>query len=405
MKRKIMPVNCLGFCFLLLFSCTKSDKNQRSPSFAYQLENEKALGANLLNSPAINGELVKKLKPDWSSEKVSTDGEVQIREYDIQPDKQTGFLLKDYSDKPSSNLKSQTKLIWFSDGRGTVNAALLMTICSMEGELSSDMHYKKPSANFTGLVIFTDLNYSFLNGWRYMKGEVIGRIATQTRENCASGSRAPLPSEECNAYTIDHWERICYSHPDAPSEVTCTDWEWVGSTNVVICGGAGGGGGGADYVTIYQDCEDCKEEFKEMVDNSLVISDDINYKVLSIDNDPFYKYKHIRWRVLKNITWDVYSSERGKVRLVDPATNKWEWVELTHLSLSFFGSSPGGKVEFSNDIGTPSFVPGTPNVLYAGMSVNFDVTYTPICKSCPLSELLPPVTKNYTSNGIFPAKP
>ncbi len=123
------------------------------------------------------------------------------------------------------------------------------------------------------------------------------------------------------------------------------------------------------------------------------------------DLDPIRKNRELEWKILRGPTWALHSHEHGVVRLEDPRTNTWVWESLTHGSITMSGMLFGGGISFTQGEGTPSFVPGTPNVLYAGMSLRFNVTFSPL-NNCPGFNLIfPPYTLPYTSNAIWPAKP
>lgn len=168
-------------------------------------------------------------------------------------------------------------------------------------------------------------------------------------------------------------------------------------------GGGGGGGGGTKPPTT----DDCTKQFlstpKKLSEGVQVVSELINSNVKDINT--FTKEKNPEWRCLKSLTWALFSHEKGIVELVDKATNKWQWKSLSHNTITKTGMPYGGTVSSSNGIGTASFTPGTKNVLYAGMSVKFDVTYAPICDCPGVNAILPPYTISYNANALFDAKP
>ncbi len=111
-----------------------------------------------------------------------------------------------------------------------------------------------------------------------------------------------------------------------------------------------------------------------------------------------------KWKIHKSFLWHLVSRENGVVKLVNPATDRWEWESLTHHSVTKLGLSIGGSVSVASSQGTPSFVAGNPNVLIASMLVDYDVTYTPIC-DC-LGGIIPPYTLTYSNNSPqWSAKP
>ncbi len=150
----------------------------------------------------------------------------------------------------------------------------------------------------------------------------------------------------------------------------------------------------------------CNESFDALVDATSTASSTVSD--ISTDINGFQKRRLLIWTCLRNpFGWRLDTKETGVVELVDPEKNTWVWKSLEHVGIDFIGNQPpGGTVTHSQGIGTASFMPGTPNVLYAGMSVNFTVTFSPICSNCPLlSQVITPKTNSYNSSAIWSAKP
>jgi hypothetical protein len=167
---------------------------------------------------------------------------------------------------------------------------------------------------------------------------------------------------------------------------------------------------GCDDPTIMSLCPDDSNsgsegncDIPDLITGTTVVSETISTQVSDIDD--FTKHKDPVWRILRNVTWSLYSHETGIIKLVDVANNKWQWESLFHSGISMAGMPVGGTVSFNNGIGTPSFTPGTPNILYAGMSVSFSVTYAPVCNCPGVNLFLPPTTIPYVANAIWDAKP
>lgn len=128
------------------------------------------------------------------------------------------------------------------------------------------------------------------------------------------------------------------------------------------------------------------------------------FDVSTIDN--FKKEKNPKWKPLQSVFWYLRSTEKGVVELIDIPTNKWQWNSLVHDKLDFIGTSFGGGTEIYSHNGTPSFVAGTPNVLYAGMNLEIVMKYTPNVINCPpFTWVIPPAYVPYTANCLWPAIP
>jgi hypothetical protein len=164
-----------------------------------------------------------------------------------------------------------------------------------------------------------------------------------------------------------------------------------------ICpdGGSGGGGGGGDAPA---NCE-----IPDMTAGVESVSEQISSHVTDING--ITKNKNPEWKILKALTWSLVSHEIGTIEHVNYPVDRWEWRTLTHGSISFTGLSVGGTISYSQGVGTTSFTPGTPNVLYAGMSLSFTVTYSAVCNCPGVNTFLPPITVPYTANQLWDANP
>ena len=165
-------------------------------------------------------------------------------------------------------------------------------------------------------------------------------------------------------------------------------------------GGSGGGGGGPTENTC---AIQCTAAFNALVNGSTVVSETVNLHVSDISG--LTKNKNPEWRILKNLTWALFSHEIGTIEHVTYPYDRWEWRTLTHQSITLAGMPTGGSISFSQGVGTPSFTPGTPGVLYAGMSLSFTVTYSAACNCPGVNIFLPPTTIPYTATAIWDANP
>lgn len=166
-----------------------------------------------------------------------------------------------------------------------------------------------------------------------------------------------------------------------------------------VQGGAGGGGGNSNLACVTS----CNESFNDLVNSSSVTSTQEGADISTID--AFTKEKNPKWKILTGVGFTLHSKEKGIVKLINVQQNIWQWESLAHGTISKQGFTVGGTVSYSAGDATVSFTPGTQNILYAGMSLNFTVTYSPICNCPGVSNYLPPVDVDYTSNAIWDAKP
>lgn len=146
----------------------------------------------------------------------------------------------------------------------------------------------------------------------------------------------------------------------------------------------------------------CATQAGALYADAVVSSEILASEVLEA-GEPLKKYKNPKWVALKNVTWHLRSEEKGMVKLINATEDKWQWESLEHDKMVFVGLSPGGTVTVESQTGTPSFVPGTPNVLFAGMELDFTVKYSVIC-DCDISKIYSPVVP-YKANAVFDANP
>jgi hypothetical protein len=117
----------------------------------------------------------------------------------------------------------------------------------------------KRNGHFTGFIFFTNLDGSFINGWRYQDGKITMSSSKKTKQRKISkrinmsdalSLRDPIDPEpvDCSSYTVVYEERYCIGD----SGDNCTPWMYVGEDTYTYCTGGGGtSGGGIQYTTKY----------------------------------------------------------------------------------------------------------------------------------------------------------
>lgn len=159
-------------------------------------------------------------------------------------------------------------------------------------------------------------------------------------------------------------------------------------------------------VTNGQKKSDCKEECENaaasMSAQARVVAEKVSEQQTPID--PVRKQVLLKWRVLKGLSWSIFSYETGIKRVIDLNPFTWAWESLNHTRTTLEGIVIGGSIKVVNEIGIPSFTPGRSNVLYAGMELVYDVEFSPLCSSCiGLQEFIRPFTISYRSSAIWAA--
>lgn len=192
--------------------------------------------------------------------------------------------------------------------------------------------------------------------------------------------------------------RICDSACDDPN-------------NQSLCpdnGGGGGGGSGSGDGNVDDYCVNTAiSEFQQEVNGAQTGSQTESIIVSGIDE--ITKHKNPTWTILTGAfnTWHLSSRESGVIKLIDAVENRWAWKSLEHGSITLFGSpAPTTSIVYNQGSGTPSFTPEAAEasvVLYAGMKLDFNVTYRLIC-NCPNVPVLgwfPPISIDYSATSTF----
>ncbi len=264
-----------------------------------------------------------------------------------------------------------------------------------------------------GSIIFYNENYMPEKSFSISNGKLLenhcstNTLALKNKKDRLS-TPAGIPSSSASA-SDDSWETwylVFYVYDISTGEILSADIinSWQQCTGTCDSWGPADDLGGTGTGSNTDLClNETIQNLNELIENSTESSELVHNDATDIDK--LTKYRSLDWICLKNLTWVLHSHETGIIKLVDPATDKWQWESLTHVNITKEGTSFGGTAEPSNGIGTPSFTPGTKNVLYAGMNLSFQVTYTP-AGNCPgLNITFPATTTNYEANCFFSAKP
>lgn len=233
---------------------------------------------------------------------------------------------------------------------------------------------------------------SFLQETELSNGRAARMVTKQIRNDSPNGEAA---RGEDGCVTL--W----LVHTDVYIDRVEREWELLGT----FCDpdefeGSGGGSGG------YSPISDCvtkaEENFYKEVQGALSVSMPQQNHISEINQ--ITKRKDPVWIILKGFGgWYLQSQEIGVIKLVDAETNIWHWVSLDHGAISMVGIPlPGVQISYSQGVGTPSVY-----TLYAGMSINFTVTFHFVCNcpNIPLLGWIPPVTRNYTASCLWDSKP
>lgn len=321
---------------LLLFGCQKSDRTL-SPSAAinsvlnlnveeakswFKVYEEKvsvmkkAPPAGLLSNP----------RPEWSSSIFTTDQKSFVIEVPIRFDKQIGYNFPSSESIRTKPSNAKTTLVILKDKETGYVRFVLMHLTAKVGVNLQKVNYGNRS-DFSGTVIFTTMEGSFLNGWIYDKGKIIS-VISKKYEN--TSSRMELP-EDCTIIQIDWYEQTCTTYPN--NTEVCSGWIYTHTSYQTVCtsdgSGDGGGPGGGNT-----ECSYTNATARSML-NAISFSLTSNGSVVSgtivgpdvngqIEKELLINRHGVTWNFFAGYKVDYMLLFRGRV--TKAAINKpWKW--------------------------------------------------------------------------------
>ena len=405
--------------FLLFSACKKNSlsdlqSSQKMIEIVHRWYSDTLINKSQLTAGSQYSERIRAVQNllDWESAKGFLSNSVQ---YVITPLK---LDRKPFQNKAHEAAQS---LVFYFDKSGEIHMKAVEIIAMKDvpigddvsgiveaGFLKSYLGVTKQTRDISAYVIVYDENYKTENSYSAKEGSLTRTgfklQSTTLKSKLASASRTKHVDGATLTGTWETWYLVgIYYDIDTGEVVSAT----ILSTYQVCSGSCdvwtptddpGGTGGGVEACV-----SDTYDNARSLTEGVQAVSVLEGENVSTID--ALRKHKNPDWKILSGPTWALHSHETGIVRLDDIPTNKWVWESLTHTSITFSGASIGGSITYSQGTGTPSFVAGATNVLYAGMSVSFNVTYAPL-NNCPsLNVVLVPYTLPYTSSAIWSANP
>jgi hypothetical protein len=325
---------------------------------------------------------------------------------------------EDFKTKKNVNKGTIPVLLLVVDKSGNINKGNLVlyipqsgtTMSSLPNNTFYKMYYSK-ELDCSGMFRFLDITGGLLYQVEYENGKFhsIGQLQKKPSTNSQNtGARA-----ECQL--IDWYIVTTYSENGI---VIWQSEEYIGTTCVEL-------GDGCDDPNLASICgaptggttfnaDECisagVDEFTQEANGTYITSVKLWSEITDVD--PFTKNKNPVWECLTGLGgWSLNSHEKGKIKLIDVANNTWAWKSLEHDQITFLGSPlPITHITYTNGVGTPSFTPEAAeasNIFYAGMSLDFTVTYTFVCNcpNIPVVGWVPPITNDYTSTALWDARP
>ncbi len=279
----------------------------------------------------------------------------------------------------------------------------------------NDALHLKP-IGFDGKFKILDASGVLLNELEFENGRLNATGLQRWKESKPGNNQAGRTSYMEGCWD---WYRVTTYYNDY-GEVISENWVYLGTT----CPGGGpcddpsigmycqqrcnpddpnsscDGGGGTDGAECLKMATD---NFNFCASQSSPVSEDIASGPATVI-DPITRQKPFKWKILNGFGgWGLYSEETGILKLVDVPNNIWNFVSLTHGSISMEGSTlPGVSVSYK--LGSAVT---TVKELVAGISLSYNVTYSFVCDcpNFPLVGWITPVHKSYNSAKFWNANP
>ncbi|MEO6837662.1 MAG: hypothetical protein ABI261_02930 [Ginsengibacter sp.] len=158
--------------------------------------------------------------PFWNRAIQSADSIYSIVELPVQFDKSPGIVITTPQTANLSKPNDVVKLLILKDKRDGTMRSALMHIVSDNGMADSTNTYPKRNTHFSGFIFYTNLDGSFINGWKYADGKITlqstskpgsNKISKRVNMGDALSVMAPPAPEpvDCSSYTIIYEERYC----------------------------------------------------------------------------------------------------------------------------------------------------------------------------------------------------
>lgn len=215
---------------------------------------------------------VKYIKPDWSRSIRFENKEEEIVETEIQTNGGFGFALEDMHGqwertRNDRYMRSHTKLVVIKNKKTKTEIGCFMTIIGDKSyterkNLDTDCNrYRKPEDDFSGVILFHNLDGGFSNGWRYTDGRLT-HVSTISFEEIDS---IELKSAfYCKTEPFYYWDVVCnyyYYVTSVDGVVIDMEYSYMTCNSVQVYAGSitncseisGGGGqptGGGGYTGV-----------------------------------------------------------------------------------------------------------------------------------------------------------
>lgn len=177
---------------------------------------------NLMLKSGKEGITEKAVKPNWENATKYESENMEIVETSLMTQGGLGFFTVESKaewevSKNPGYISSTTKLVIQKNKKTSESLGFIMTLVGekncqeKKGFDLSKSRYLKIEDDFSGLVLFHDLEGNFVNGWRYTEGKVTRSVSALSFEN-ALQLKLKVAITNCITYDVYYWEQ------------NCTDW-------------------------------------------------------------------------------------------------------------------------------------------------------------------------------------
>ncbi len=108
---------------------------------------------------------------------------------------------------------------------------------SREGEFASSNYYLNRDRNLSGMMLFYSVNDEFINGWKYLNGEIVGKVSLAEKMNSSNSAM-----KVSNKMELVHMQ-TCYFYSAEIGGFLTYHMDCYNSSFHVFSSGSGGSGG------------------------------------------------------------------------------------------------------------------------------------------------------------------
>jgi hypothetical protein len=210
---------------------------------------------------------IKYIQPDWNRSVFSENEKEEVIETDILCNGVFGFMTREMQQEwaKTGDRKynvPQTRLVTVRSKAAGKKQCFFMTVSGEKNYLekknflTEQNTYHKKDDDFSGFVLFHNLDGSYSNGWKYENGKVTAAVSfNQYTSLDISLKSAPV----CHNEYIYYWETVCtnyYYMTSTTPDGVIQNWQYNGSScmdiytyggSVTVCSGISGTDGGGSY--------------------------------------------------------------------------------------------------------------------------------------------------------------